>query len=57
MKWKRVVLDEAHNIRTKKTARWRRAVELNSVYRWAVTGIFITLHMKGVSFLSSSYSF
>jgi hypothetical protein len=33
--WTRVVLDEAHNIRTKSTQRWKSASELQARYRWA----------------------
>lgn len=35
MYWNRVVLDEAHNIRTKKSSRWKSANDLDAKFRWA----------------------
>ncbi|KAL4809143.1 SNF2 family N-terminal domain-containing protein [Aspergillus unguis] len=37
-KWYRVVLDEAHRIRTRASAQFKAAAELNAYYRWCLTG-------------------
>ncbi|OJI99277.1 hypothetical protein ASPVEDRAFT_508057 [Aspergillus versicolor CBS 583.65] len=37
-KWYRVVLDEAHRIRNRASAQFKAAAELNSYYRWCLTG-------------------
>ncbi|XP_017845596.1 transcription termination factor 2-like [Drosophila busckii] len=36
--WKRLILDEAHNIRNPKTLRFKAASNIDACYRWAVTG-------------------
>ncbi|KAL3424894.1 DNA repair protein rad16 [Phlyctema vagabunda] len=38
MTWGRVFLDEAHKIRCKKTTTHKAAVEIDAMYRWAITG-------------------
>ncbi|KAI8341863.1 SNF2 family N-terminal domain-containing protein [Chlamydoabsidia padenii] len=38
VKWHRVVLDEAHNIKDRSSGTARSAFGLNSTYRWALTG-------------------
>lgn len=38
IKWNRVVFDEAHYLRNKKTQRWQSAQHLNAEIRWFVTG-------------------
>ncbi|KAG8341220.1 DNA repair protein [Trypanosoma vivax] len=37
IRWKRIILDEAHMIRHSRTQRWRAVKELQGIYRWAVT--------------------
>lgn len=36
--WERVILDEAHNIKTRFTYQSRGANELKSDFRWCLTG-------------------
>ncbi len=36
--WKRVVLDEAHNIRNRSTSKFRAATALKADCRWCLTG-------------------
>ncbi|KAH9586125.1 zinc finger protein [Trypanosoma melophagium] len=37
VRWKRIILDEAHMIRHARTQRWRAVKELQGIHRWAVT--------------------
>ncbi|KEG11882.1 putative DNA repair protein [Trypanosoma grayi] len=37
VRWKRIILDEAHMIRHSRTHRWRAVKELQGLHRWAVT--------------------
>ncbi|CBH17797.1 DNA repair protein, putative [Trypanosoma brucei gambiense DAL972] len=37
IRWKRIILDEAHMVRHSRTQRWRAVKELQGVHRWAVT--------------------
>jgi DNA repair protein RAD16 len=39
--WGRVVLDEAHRIRNRKTRRFKSIVGLNADFRWCLTGTAI----------------
>lgn len=36
--WFRIVIDEAHNFKNSKTAMAKTVFELNSEYRWCLTG-------------------
>ncbi|ORC89733.1 putative DNA repair protein [Trypanosoma theileri] len=37
VRWKRIILDEAHMVRHARTQRWRAVKELQGIHRWAVT--------------------
>ena len=39
VEWHRVVLDEAHNIRTRTTKMFKAAAALKATHRWAITGV------------------
>lgn len=38
LKWGRVILDEAHEIRNRRSKRFKSAMKIDAPYRWAVTG-------------------
>lgn len=38
VKWERVILDEAHQVRNPKTVSARGVYQLRSTYRWCLTG-------------------
>ena len=50
VKWQRIVLDEAHRIRSHKSQTAQACSELDAVYRWALTGT--PIHNKADDFFS-----
>lgn len=38
LSWKRIVLDEAHNVRNSKTKSWKAVTALRGTHRWCLTG-------------------
>ncbi|KAE9527327.1 hypothetical protein AGLY_013025 [Aphis glycines] len=50
IKWRRIILDEAHQIRNKKTQTSLAVCNMTSMYRWAITGT--PIHNKGADFFT-----
>lgn len=50
MKWQRIVLDEAHRVRSHKSQTAQACASLNAVYRWGLTGT--PIHNKADDFYS-----
>jgi SNF2 family DNA or RNA helicase len=48
MRWYRVVLDEAHFIRNKNTQASKAVWDLDSLYRWSLTGTLINNSLDDV---------
>ncbi|XP_025197346.1 MATH and LRR domain-containing protein PFE0570w-like [Melanaphis sacchari] len=48
IKWRRIILDEAHQIRNKKTQTSLAVCSMMSIYRWAITGT--PIHNKEADF-------
>ena len=38
IEWRRVILDEAHEIRNRRSKRFKSAMQIGATYRWVVTG-------------------
>ncbi|XP_060834139.1 metacaspase-2-like isoform X4 [Rhopalosiphum padi] len=50
IKWRRIILDEAHQIRNKKTQTSFAVCKTKSIYRWAITGT--PIHNKEADFFT-----
>lgn len=51
IKWRRIILDEAHVIRNRKTAQARACCQLKALHRWALTGTPVQNHEEDIQSL------